>query len=173
MNFKDQYRQEMDQFSPSPESTQRLQGALQAARKPHRSSLRRLQWGLSTLAVVCVALIAVLVLWHRPTVSQSDMQVVTSSVPTLQNGGTYYKNVLALYRRLAQEQRDQEAQTRLQETTQGILSLFNPFSWGSSGGLQADSVPKTMSSEDTAGGQTASSITPEFSGTFQQRYQVP
>ncbi len=176
MNFKERYQQEMNRISPSPESAQQLQDALKAARKPQGSSLRRLQWGLSVAGAACAVLIAVGALWqpwNHPSLSSTESksksaQIAHNTTPLLQTGGEGYKNVVAVYERLAQEQEQQQRR----ETTQNILSYFNPFYWGAGRSNLSAKTATTESlttaptvSEDTAGGQTAKTITPDFSNT--------
>jgi hypothetical protein len=187
MNFKDQYRKEMSGFTPSPESTQRLQAALQTARKPKGSSLRRLRWGLSAAAAACAVMIAVVALWQpggpgaSSTVKQvADAQVATDTTPQLQTAGANYQNVRALFRRIDQEQKVQEEQVLREERVEALKSLLNPFAWGglnrkvyseSSLGSSTpnyESTPQTSDSsmsQETAAGQTPSTVAPDYSNT--------
>ncbi|MCL2332160.1 MAG: beta-propeller domain-containing protein [Actinomycetia bacterium] len=168
MNFRDRYRQEMNRSTPSPESTQQLQAALQAAKRPKASQLRRLQWGLGTAALSCAALIAVVALWqpwNRPVPAPliADASVATSTSPQLQTGGANYKNVIAVYKRLAQEEKAYDEQMR--RDLKGSAATKENAVTESTGSEAAPQISDPLFSQDTAARPTAQSALPDYSNT--------
>lgn len=180
MNFKERYHEEMNRYTPSAESSQRLQDALRSARKPKTSSLRRLQLVTGSVAVVCVALVAVMVVWqpwNHPqspdTTQASSTHVATSTTPQLQDGGANYKNVAAVFTRIQQEQAAQDRQDQRSAIIQRFLNPFSMFngSTAKSSSAEVSAAPETdaVLKEDMAGApatsQPAQNTMPDFSNT--------